>query len=390
MTPEIERLYQRFIDKQCSREEAEQLLDYFRTAGGDATMVSLIEAALDKPVEKSEFASVPEFHVAENRNKLLQTIRQKQSSKTSFWLWSAAAAILIFLSVGIYWYNMSNHSQPMLTSRYGDDVLPGGNHAILTLADGSSIKLDSTGIGLLAQQHGINITKSEDGIITYEMQLEEGMGVATAALNTISTPRGGQYKVILPDGTQVWLNSASSLTYPIHFSRKERKVELEGEAYFDVAHNAQIPFIVNSVGQSIQVLGTQFNVEAYGDERQFTTTLVQGSVHVSSNHVPSSLTLKPGQQAVLSGGKFEVGIVDVNDYTAWKDGLIMLNNFDLPTVIKQLERWYDVEFVNQGNRQFNVSGIISRTANLSEVLQAIENNTGVKFRIEGRRVSVQE
>lgn len=323
--------------------------------------------------------------------RVLQRYRAPSSRKKNM-IWYAAASILMIFSasIGIYWYNQNNVQQTQLTSIYGDDVLPGGNHATLTLADGSTIKLDSLSLGLIAEQSGMHITKEEDGTITYNT-ISDGMDATGAvAFNTITTPRGGQYKVVLPDGTQVWLNAASSLKYPTRFSESERIVELEGEGYFDVAHNEKQPFIVKSGQQQVQVLGTQFNIAAY-DKDPATTTLVNGSIKVTSNRRDISKVLKPGQQAEITDGQIVVKKVDVRDFISWKDGIVILSQTDLTQVIRQIERWYDVEFeFTDLPKETKLNGVLHRNANLSAILEILELNTEITFKVNERRVIVNK
>jgi ferric-dicitrate binding protein FerR (iron transport regulator) len=268
--------------------------------------------------------------------------------------------------------------------RFKNDVLPGGDKAVLTLADGSTIVLDDAKDGALTQQGNAKIIKL-GGKLSYNLVNNTSKEVA---YNTISTPRGGQYQVELPDGTQVWLNAASSLRFPVAFIGKERRVDIEGEAYFEVARNKKMPFIAKTNGGEVQVLGTHFNVMAYQEENSVKTTLLEGSVKfVSSDRVS---LLRPGQQAKLTrDGQVMVNEVDVDQAVAWKNGLFVFNNDDVATVMRQLSRWYDVEIVYQTKnlKQFFV-GEVPRSSRLSDVLKVLELTSDIRFEIDGKKVIV--
>lgn len=294
---------------------------------------------------------------------------------------TVAAILVTFLSIAIslYWYS-GEHSQPNeLASQQPNDIPPGGNRAMLTFSDGSSINLDENKSGIVV---GDSLTYDDGTAIPVEKETKYA---------TITTPNGGQYQVTLPDGSKVWLNAASSLRYPMEFTGGQRKVVFEGEGYFDITADEKHPFIVQTPTQEITVLGTEFNVIAYGNEPASSTTLVEGSVSVSQVSTDEKTVIKPGQQAISTGGRLTVATVNVGDYTAWKDGLLMLNNADLPAVARQVERWYDVEFV-MGPQQTGgtLSGILPRDVNLSEVLAGLQFHTGLQFKLEGRRIMVSK
>ncbi|MBB6274260.1 ferric-dicitrate binding protein FerR (iron transport regulator) [Pedobacter cryoconitis] len=307
--------------------------------------------------------------------------------------WYAAAAILI-ISTGLYFGTSSIHTgrqnQPADFTK--TDIRPGGNKALLTLADGTKIVLDDASNGEIAQQAGCLITKTSTGQLVYTVQpASAGADLkAQTALNSIETPRGGQYQVNLPDGTKVWLNAASSLSFPARFSGTQRQVTLKGEAYFEVAKNKNMPFIVNSSKQKIEVLGTHFNISAYADESHAKTTLAEGSVKVSlTAHSQEQQILKPGQQAITSN-HIQVVPVDIEEALAWKDGLFMFNDEGLENIMKKVERWYDVKVDFQENdlREKHFSGTVSRFGKVSQILKTLELTGSVHFKIEGRKIIV--
>jgi|SRR5690606_29335481 len=292
----------------------------------------------------------------------------------------AAAAVLLFFVTGL-WYFISSRTVPeqpaVPLAVVENDVAPGTNRATLVLDGGESIALNE-------EKNGIAVT---DNGITYT----DGTGIlqsSTVQNAKLTTPRGGQYQAILPDGTKIWLNAESSLRYPTAFTGSERTVELTGEAYFEVAHDTAHPFIVKSGQQQITVLGTSFNVNAYSNEDATITTLLTGSIRLSSQN--GTKKLEPFQQAVLKGGKILVKQVKTKDFVAWKEGLIVLDRQNIRHTVRQLERWYDVEFtgVEILPDTKDLSGAIPRDIKLSGVLFALEQQTNMKFTISGRRVIV--
>lgn len=305
----------------------------------------------------------------------------KKLLKTSWWKRSAVAAcITIAIAAGVYvWTKPVNTSTNALNSST-KDVSPGGNRAILSLSNGEKLVLSTAKTGLV-----IDATK---------LSYNDGTAllVNTAKQLTLETPRGGIYQIVLPDGSRVWLNAASSITFPANFKGlKNRKVELTGEAYFEVAKNASQPFIVHSAQQEVQVLGTHFNVSAYPDEATSSTTLLEGIVQVARPGL-SGLKLKPGQQAVvLSGQPTKLLQVDADESVAWKDGLFDFNDTELKTIMRQISRWYNVDVIYEdepGDLHFGAS--ISRNEKLSKVLEMLEGTGLLSFKISGNRVYVKK
>lgn len=310
-------------------------------------------------------------------------IRQKRQYK-----WpriAAAASVLLFLSIGGYYYNTKNEQQHIAQLQL-NDIAPGGNKAILTLANGQRIVLTNAKNGQLALQGNTEITKTANGDIAYHQTKDQPTAVS---YNTVSTPTGGQYHLILTDGTNVWLNAASSIKYPTAFSGAERKVEITGEAYFEVAHNAAKPFRVKSNDQVVEVLGTHFNVNAYTDENETKTTLLEGSVKVTGSN--GFKLIKPGQQAVLKGSNLGVTEADLEEVVSWKNGYFKFNG-NLEDIMGKISRWYDVSIVYQTKPDpgYTFVGEISRGRNLSEILKIMEYTGKVHFAIEGRRIIVNK
>jgi transmembrane sensor len=314
----------------------------------------------------------------------------------------AAAVILIVASVGGYLFFNSQKADPLETLTFKNDIAPAGNKTILKLANGTEIALDDAKAGELAQQGGIRIIKNADGQLIYDLSAAAGAG-SESGYNTIVTPIGGQYQVVLSDGTKAWLNALSSLRFPTHFGGKERDVETSGEVYFEVAKamvkdktittnvENRIPFIVKSNGQQVEVLGTHFNVNAYGDEGVNKTTLLEGSIKISAIGSSISKVLKPGQQAYVSGkGVVKIIDVDTDDVIAWKSNLFQFNNTPIDQVMQQVKRWYDIEVVYSGAKpDLLFTGVIPKNNNISILLKVLESTGGVKFGIEGKKVIIQ-
>ncbi|RBL88827.1 FecR family protein [Chitinophaga flava] len=305
-----------------------------------------------------------------------------------FWRWTAAACVLLLAGTIYLWQRPSLAPVPQVVVSTTPDVAPGGNKAMLTLGDGSQITLDSAGNGVLAQQGNSKITKLANGQLVYDAS---GNSRGKILYNTMSTPLGGQYKLVLPDGTTVWLNAGSSVTYPTAFAGAERKVSVTGEAYFEVTKNPDMPFRVTANNTTVEVLGTHFNINAYKDETSINTTLLEGAVRLHAHN--RQLLLKPGQQARVSVLNTDVHVadnVDLSSIVAWKEGYFSFNDADLPTVMRQLARWYNVEVTYEGEIPDRVfSGEIGRSLSLSQVLKGL-SRTRIKYRIEdGRRIIIQ-
>ena len=304
------------------------------------------------------------------------------------WRYTAAAAMITVLGTGFWLWKMrpaAKNIQPVTEKK---TTIPGGNKAVLTLANGEQILLDSAANGTLAQQNGVSIIKQQDGRLAYQTIAGNSQLPAT---NSLATPRGGQYQLTLPDGTQVWLNTASSIQYPTTFTGKERIVTVTGEAYFEVAQNTNQPFLVNSNNQQIQVLGTAFNINAYQDEPDTRTTLLEGKIRVAAMNTKQSAIVSPGVQAILStAGDLSTAKANTTEVLAWRNGQIFLTSVSVPVVMRQISRWYDVNIVYEGkipgNRFFN--GIIDRNVPLTSLLEALASNH-INTRLEGNTLTVK-
>jgi len=307
---------------------------------------------------------------------------------------SVAAVFLVIASTAIYFLSSPDSKKQEITAAKTpskNQIPPGGNKAMLTLANGSQIILDSAQNGILAKQANINIRKTTGGKIIYNAS--NPLSPNTPALyNTIITPRGGQYQVTLSDGSKVWLNAASSLKFPTCFSTKERLVELTGEAYFEIAkvtspavaghEGSRIPFKVITASQTVEVLGTHFNVNAYADEATINTTLLEGSVKIVQSKNKNSQFLRPGQQAKV-GAKIQISDVDATQAIAWKNGYFIFSHEDIGSIMRQVSRWYDINIQYEGNiTQEGFVGTISKFKDVAQVLDMLQLTGAVHFKIE--------
>ncbi|TCC95740.1 FecR family protein [Pedobacter hiemivivus] len=328
------------------------------------------------------------------KQRMLSNIGQEIFSKKvrkidrSHYRFIYAAAVLLLVVMA--WLFFKPFSKPVIDTKQAQltKIKPGSNKAILTLGTGGQIVLDHIAPGKVVELDGVRVLKTKEGQVVFTVVA--GAGVA-AQLGSISTPKGGQYEVVLPDGTKVWLNSASSIQFPTAFTGTERKVSLEGEAYFEVAKNKAMPFKVKTNLQEIEVLGTHFNIMAYDNENSIKTTLVEGSVKVSSKG--GRALLKPGQQAELNKINNHLSIQEVytRDAIAWKSGIFMFAHEDIRSILNKISRWYDVEVIYKNTASANrYSGSISRFEDVTEVLKTMEMTGTVHFEIKGRRIYVMD
>ncbi|OKS88771.1 FecR family protein [Mucilaginibacter polytrichastri] len=374
-------LCQCYLDNSASEDELRE----FESVLADPQQDALLKKTFDSSyytLVRSQQAPVNEV-AKENSFKYI--ISQPQSKRLrSFWpRFVAAASILLILGFGSY-FLIKKQQPPQIAQNQKQDLDPGGNHAILTLANGQKIILTGIKNGQLASQNGALINKTADGHVVYQ---PDPTG-SKIVYNTMSTPRGGQYHLTLADGTNVWLDAASSITYPVAFRNTDREVTITGQVYFEVAHKATVPFRVKVKGQTVQDIGTHFNINAYDDESSIKTTLLEGSIKVSKDDV--SKILVPGEQAFTSAANVGIKIsqVDTEGVIAWKEGHFHFDSDDIQTVMRQLARWYDVDVEYSGSvpvREF--SGNINRNTKASAVLKILSLSK-VNFKIDGKKIIV--
>ncbi|MGN6298132.1 MAG: FecR family protein [Ginsengibacter sp.] len=390
----LKDLVEKYIANNCTRQELEQLLSMIENGTDSEGITQTLKEYWEKSGQKSDvteseldikFAllmqdakpATPVVPMVSAKRKLRWTIR-----------YAAAVIILCMLSVSAYFlFKPRQEDQIGKTAsihKEKNDVSPGRNTAMLTLANGTTINLDSAANGALTTQGNAKIL-NVNGLLSYNTV---GNKSSEVVYNTISTPRGGQYQLMLADGSKVWLNAASSLRFPASFVGKERKVELLGEAYFEVAKNAAMPFKVKVHGMEVEVLGTHFNINSYDNESIVRTTLLEGSIKINKDD--KSSLLKPGQQAQMNeAGEIKIiNNVDVEEAIAWKEGKFQFDKADIHAIMRQLARWYDVEVEYKGNVSSHFGGTISRDVNLSQVLNMLHLTGEVNFKIEGKKVVV--
>lgn len=388
-------LFKRYLNNACTPEEIELLLAHFGTLT-EKDLRKSISDALRKGDDPASLSPDLKQHLTLLYKNIAPQLKNDDGPKIielpfykrkAFLYLSVACLALIVTGIAaIFHRNYPGVKFPDLASEFAPkDIPPGGNKAILTLADGKTITLNEAADGELVKAAGMVIRKTGQGELVYEVT---GANAGAHTYNTISTPKGGTYQVILPDGTKVWLNAASTLRFPTSFvALNERKIELSGEAYFEVAKDAKHPFKVLTVKQEVQVLGTHFNISSYTDESVVKTTLLEGSVKVRNLQKADDVILRPGQQSVIAKGEIKVGMADVEEVLAWKNGVFVFNDEPLESIMKKVSRWYDVEVVYDGvdkNKLFG--GSVSRFDNVSKVLRQLELTGGVHFKIEEGRI----
>ena len=389
---DLRNTFKRYISGQLNPAETGEFLAHIQSGEDKEFLKKLIQETLGDSVEADQLNDLGLVSILdESWTNLQGRIGQPPEKKVinGKRAISIAATLLCILSGSLWLYLTKQSSEPYIVSTQ-ETIVPGLQTATLTLADGRKIRLAESDNGELAKDGGVIISKNADGQLLYEVQ--EGTDTSSG-YNTLSTAKGETYRVRLPDGTQVWLNAASSIRYAASFStHATRDVELEGEAYFEVTRDAERPFVVRTRKQQVSVLGTKFNIYAYTEEAEQYTTLVQGAVRVETGQSSKSVQLKPGQQAISKGNnELLVLQVDPTEYISWKDGIILLNSYDLQEILRQLERWYDVRFdeIPQGIQSDRVFGMIQRDVPLKDVLKTLADNySGIKFNINGRRVMI--
>jgi ferric-dicitrate binding protein FerR (iron transport regulator) len=388
----IHYLLEAYISKQASTAEENELMDWILEAEEDSELKNYMLEIWNQHFSAKDISYVDwDAMYSSVMQSPTVSIRSKTKQITWFRL-AAAAAILIALLGGAYLYFSPTEQPPIAgtppkPNDVNDIAPPSGNKAILILADGTKIELDSSSNGMIAHQGNVRIIKKPNGEISYT-----GNAAKEVTYNTLNVPRGSKpLGLTLSDGSQVWLNVGSSLTYPTAFTGKERKVRITGEAYFEIAHNANMPFIVQHNDVMVSVLGTHFNVNTYEDEADERITLLQGLVQVSKNSL--SQLLKPGQQAKINHNETnEIKVLDdvnVDEVMAWKEGKFKFGeNTDIGTIMRQISRWYDVDIVYKGSINQRFWGSISKDVNVSRVLKILEATGGVKFKVEGNKIIV--
>ncbi|MBB2148129.1 FecR family protein [Pedobacter gandavensis] len=384
-------LFEQYFSKQGSPAETEELLRLIDSGDYDQQLKTIIDQHYDN------FEPYQSPFSLEQEDQILNEVLSVKNPGTKLkiaWrkrLWvkiSIAASIVLCLGTAFFAYHHYTYTkrQELAASLIG----PGSNKARLVLSNGKVILLDTLKNGSGVFEDGVQITKTKDGQLIYKISDQNAENANL--INTIETPKGGQYQVQLPDGTDVWLNAASSLKYSSDFTDKKREVTLSGEAYFEVAHRANQPFLVHTPNQVVEVLGTHFNINAYPDEETQVTTLLEGQVKTRSKE--QTILLKPGQQSILNlnNDRLKMMAADLETVMAWKNGDFIFKDEDLASVMKKVERWYDVDVVYDGvdPNTIKLGGWVSRSKNISAVIKIIEPIAGIKIKIDGRRITVMK
>lgn len=377
----LKELFKKYNEETITEKELSQLYEFFQLNDNQEELDALLVNYFSEEADESSSLAARAVIVKESAWKGIEQqlgMRPAPKYRRMYW-WkraAAAASVLLVLSCGFYLYKEFSRSA---TSRYANlDIPPGTNRATLVASNGAVYQLNGAKEEIVVDKGSIHYKDGDKLPVKDSIQHV-----------TINIPRGGQYRVTLSDGTRVWLNAASSLSYPTAFTGKERSVTLKGEAYFEVAHNANQPFIVHTPDEDVKVLGTSFNVNCYNDENRTVTTLTTGSVRLDSKNAAHTMELHPGEQAVLDNTTFNVAVVDVSLYTAWKDGDFRFQATPLTEVMRQIGRWYDLDVDNASiPADIKVHASIKRDKKLSTVLHALERIGDVKFEVKGKNISI--
>ena len=372
--------------------DIQHLLEKYRTGTISPEELALLEAWYLQWQPENQEISPEELQAI--KAEVWQSVKPPPARviKTRSWpRIAAAASLLLLFTVSAYYLLQSTQQskQEQVAASPVYDFKPGGNKALLTLSNGQQIVLTDAKNGKVADQGSVSVNKTANGQLVYGA----GTGNAAAAMiyNTLATPRGGQYHITLSDGTQVWMNAASSITYPVTFANNERKVVVNGEVYFEVAPDENKPFKVTTGNQEVMVLGTRFNVKGYADDAGISTTLLSGSIKVRNLTSGQSSLLSPGQQASIFKDQAPIHIKAVNaeDAISWKNGYFLFDDQDISSVMKIMSRWYDVDIeYSNYNRQDRFGGTFSRSANLSEILHNLEQVGHVHFKMQANKIIV--
>lgn len=382
----LAELIEKYEAGTASPEEINELNNWYHSFDDESAQVSS-----DEPMNRADLSRSIKERISKTNQEAVPSIYRRG------WFRAAAAVLILILGAAYFYFQQAGREKPAIAAipskKSSDIVLPGGNKALLTLADGSTIILDSASNGLLTTQGNIKVEKLDNGLLAYKINGKLVTETDEAFYNTISTPRGGQYKVTLSDGTNVWLNAASSIRFPVFFTGNERKVEVTGEAYFEVAKNISKPFKVKAVNSEVEVLGTHFNINAYSDEASIKTTLLEGKVKITvpgQSATQPARFLQPGQQSGISkAGQISVlSNADTEEAVAWIKGRFQFDNTDLRSMLRQFARWYDVEVEYRGPVDLYFTGQLTRNEQVTKVFKQLELTGEVHFRMEGRKVIV--
>ncbi|MDR6570576.1 FecR family protein [Chitinophaga ginsengisegetis] len=409
---ELKDLLEKYLDNRITPEETRRLQALMQTDRNGPALEEMIAAILAE--DRYTDAAHPDLQQAFNKVMETAALRQaltrkdhdedtndsaqqpvqeadnryhisRKKIRTFYKTMAAAAAVAFILAAGYTWRYYYVGPAPLVSKKTVSPIST-GNKAELILADGSTIVLDNAGTGTVGKQGNTRIIKLDSGRLAYHAA---GSNSTAPEYNTIRTPKGGQYQVVLPDGSQVWLNAASSLTFPVVFAGSNRTVRLTGEAYFEIARQAAKPFIVQTSGVQVKVLGTHFNVMAYTDEARVKTTLLEGAVSVTQG--AATTMMKPGQQASIAEKEdhFLITRPDMEEVMAWKEGQFRFRKTDITVIMRQIARWYDVDIEYEGDLSgIQLFGSMTRKENVTQLLELLEQTGRVHFIVKGNRITV--
>jgi len=402
---DIQQLLSKWLNNEITTKElAEWYRNNYKDKNIDAELAAMLEKEWDNEDRLEAIRYSPEqlqqlvTNVLKGGEVKVEPGRQATARRGRvYWLkmGSVAAAIVVFVFAGAVVWQLYKPKKQIAAERVAADIAPGTNKAVLTLANGSRVLLDSTGSQVIYQGNTV-IKQSVGGKLAYSGNNgspDGGAGsygsVAMMQYNTLATPKGGMFQLTLPDGTKAWLNSASSIRYPVAFNANERVVETSGEVYLEIVHNAKVPFRIKTRTAMIEDIGTAMDICDYPDEKSATVTLAQGAAKVLNLTGNKKEILKAGQQGLLDGSSLDVQEVDVESITAWRSGYFRFNNEDIVSVMKKLSRWYDIKVEYQGNiSPDNYTGTISMHRNISNVLDMLGYSQTVHFKIVDQKVIV--
>lgn len=386
----LEFLFFRYSNHSSTMQEVEELMRLLEKPENEEKIKKLIDQFVKSNEQEIQMPGDVENTILQNIfNSDRETaidLHYKKPALSFMERFAVAATILLLVGAAYWIFHQQEGNGKIITSQHvPGEIMPGGDRAILTIGDGSVIQLDDVQNGMVAQQGDTRVDK-QGSLLSYNAKVTQQN--TTIVYNTLSTPKGGQYQVLLPDGSRAWLNAASSLHFPTAFQGSSREITLTGEGYFEVVKNSEKPFVVNVGEMKIEVLGTHFNVNAYADEGVIKTSLLEGTVQVANNN--QRKFLKPGQQALLTreDNKLKISNVNLEAVMAWKNGLFQFEGADITSLMRQVGRWYDVNIIYAGKiPRMQFEGKISRKAQLYEVLEILELNE-IRLKVDHKNIII--
>jgi len=383
-------LITQYLNKECTADEFAELFTYIGNPAYEDVLQARMRDDLKSLTPGADVHQVDWDSIYNNVINSSESNKVRSLFSRRFAI-AAAVTLLCTIGAGIWVLKQKQPvTQQVAVVKQKHDIKPGTDKAVLKLADGSEIVLNNTAKGILTHQGLTAVKQQANGVIAYQVSAQRPQQGSKALTNTLSIPSGGQYMLILPDNSKVWLNSNSSLTYATAFTGDERVVELTGEGYFEIAKDAQHPFVVKSGRSNVRVLGTHFNISAYPNEKLNEVTLAEGSVMLTVGK--QSTKIKPGQQASFNQHDDMIALraVDVDEAIDWKNGYFQFDNASMERVMNKVKRWYNIDIEYQGKQPaVKFTGMISRNNNLSKILDLLQSTGGVNFEIVNKKVIVK-